>query len=109
MVSGHYLRVMWGNVVRSVHAMFHSDKGNRLVADKTHRFCAPHRQHKCIGYLSVHSVLNSRFLESTFSFLVGFKARHDFRFAEKKIPSTNLSARVVAIDTHNLRDPQSSR
>ena len=46
--SGPYLRVMWGNVVRSVHAMFHSDKGNRLVADKTHRFCAPHRQHKCI-------------------------------------------------------------
>ena len=24
------------------------DKGNRLVADKTHRVCAPHRQHKCI-------------------------------------------------------------
>src|SRR4029434_7183443 len=24
------------------------DEGNRLVADKTHRFCAPHRQHKCI-------------------------------------------------------------
>src|SRR4029434_2302135 len=59
--------------------------------------------------LSVHTVLNSRFLESTFSFLVGFKARHVFRFAKKKIPFTNLSARVVAIGTHNLRDPQSSQ
>src|SRR4029434_41780 len=63
------------------------DKGNRLVADKTHRFCAPHRQHKCIGYLSVHSVLNSRFLESTFCFFVGFKARHDFRLLRKRYRS----------------------
>src|SRR4029434_10249174 len=82
------------------------DKGNCLVADLTHRCCAPHRQHKCIGYLSVHS-LKLAIFGINFSFFVGSKARHDFRLL-RKLPFTNLSARVVAIDTHNLRDPQSS-
>src|SRR4029434_3290280 len=44
--------------------------------------------------------------ESTFRVLSGLEHA---TFAEKRVSFTNRSARVVAIDTHNLRDPQSSR
>ena len=53
--------------------------------------------------LSVHSVLNSRFLESTF--FVGIRARHDFRLLRNR-SQIDLPA---LFDTHNLRDPQISR
>ena len=92
-----------GNVVRSVHAMFHSDKGNRLVADKTHRFCAPHRQHKCI--LVSPLFLKFAIFGINFSFFVGIRARHDFRLLRNR-SQIDLPA---LFDTHNLRDPQISR
>src|SRR4029434_721138 len=59
------------------------------------------------AYLSVHC-LKLAIFGINFSFFVGFKARHDFRLL-RKLPFTNLSAHVVAIDTQNLRDPQSSQ
>src|SRR4029434_6655912 len=74
------------------------DKGNRLVADSSHRFCARHRQHKCM--------LVSPLCLKLAIFGINFKARHDFRLLRKRY---RLSARVVAIDTHNLRDRQSLR
>lgn len=83
--SGPYLRVL-GVILFEVCMLcfivtFHVttfDKGNRLVADWTHWCCAPHRQHKCIGYLSVHS-LKFAIFGINFSFCVGFRARHNFR------------------------------
>ena len=61
------------------------DKGNRLVADKTHRFCAPHRQHKCI--LVSPLFLKFAIFGINFSLFAGFKARHDFRLLRKKYRS----------------------
>src|SRR4029434_9409849 len=76
-----------------------------MFENEGHWFCAPHRQHK---YILVSPLcLKLAIFGINFSFFVGFKARHDFRLL-RKLPFTNRSARVVAIDTHNLRDPQSS-
>ena len=58
------------------------DKGNRLVADKTHRFCAPHRQHKCI--LVSPLFLKFAIFGINFSFFVGIRARHDFRLLRNR-------------------------
>src|SRR4029434_10665888 len=58
------------------------------------------------AYLSVHSVLHWRFLESTFRFL--FKARHDFRLLRKRHRSEIYLPALLPL-THNLRDPQSAR
>src|SRR4029434_10155170 len=78
------------------------DKGNRLVADKTHRFCAPQRQHKCI--LVSPLCLKFAIFGINFSFFVRIRARHDFRLLRNR-SQIDLSA---LFDTHNLRDPQSS-
>src|SRR4029434_1972376 len=98
MVSGPYLRVL-GVMSFEVCMLcfivtFHVttfDKGNRLVADKTHRFCAPHWQHKCI-------LVSPLFLKfATFginvSSFVGIRARHDFRLLRDRYRSQiNLPA-----------------
>src|SRR4029434_9709326 len=61
------------------------DNGNRPVQIKHIGFVlATGSTNAC---LSVQSVLNSRFLESTFSFFVGFRARHDFRLLRKRYRS----------------------
>src|SRR4029434_11199977 len=103
-----------GIFVRSVHALFHSDVSRYLFRQgqpsrcrlNTSVLCSPQaaQMHTCQSCTCKFAIFGINF-----SLFVGFQARHDFRSLRKKIPFTYLSAGIVAIDTHNLRDPQSSR
>src|SRR4029434_9688354 len=103
-----------GIFVRSVHALFHSDVSRYLFRQgqpsrcrlNTSVLCSPQaaQMHTCQSALSYIC----DFLNPLFSFCPAYGTTW-FSCAEKKIPFTNLSACIVAIDTHNLRDPQSSQ
>src|SRR4029434_8468914 len=84
------------------------DKGNCLGTDYTHRFCAPHRQHKCI--LVSPLCLKFAIFGINFSLFVGFKARHDFRLLRKKYCSQIYLLALLPLThttcvTHRARRP----